>query len=54
MNAPALIVMLPPRPSAAWAMMLLWLSSTSCGSIVMLPPLPVLRLTEAVILLLSK
>jgi len=49
-----MIVMLPPRPSAAWAMMLLWLSTTSCGSIVMLPPLPVSRLTEAVILLLRR
>jgi len=49
MNSPALIVMLPPWPSIACAMMLLWSSTTVCGSIVMLPPLPVSPLTEVVI-----
>jgi len=35
-------------------MMLLWLRITSCGSIVMLPPLPVSPLTEVVMSLLTR
>jgi hypothetical protein len=46
--------MFPPCSSIAWAMMLLWLSTTNCGSVVMLPPLPVSPLTEVVISLLSR
>ncbi len=48
------IVMLPPCPSTAWAMIWLSSSTSNCGSIAMLPPLPLAPMTEVVIWLSTR